>query len=123
MYGFCALAPEHADLPYPQVVSDEDRLEPGPAYGELVAASSGLEDWPTYRADQARSGYTQSIVPSDLKLSWQTQLEGRLTSLVIADGTVYVASVDAHTLYALDEDDGQVLWNYTGRCTYPLCAR
>ncbi|MGD8500386.1 MAG: PQQ-binding-like beta-propeller repeat protein, partial [Phycisphaerales bacterium] len=121
MYGFCALAPEHADLPYPQVVSDEDRLEPGPAYGELVAASSGLEDWPTYRADQARSGYTQSIVPSDLKLSWQTQLEGRLTSLVIADGTVYVASVDAHTLYALDEDDGQVLWNYTvgGRIDSP----
>jgi len=113
LYGFCALAPEYTDRWYPQVVSDVDRLEPGPAYGEPASASSGSEDWPTYRHDSARSGYTQSIVPTDLKLSWQSQLGGRLTSLVVANGTVYVASVDTHTLYALSEDDGQVLWSYT----------
>jgi outer membrane protein assembly factor BamB len=53
------------------------------------------------------------MVPSDLRRSWERQLGGKLTSLVVANGRVYVASVDAHTLYALSEDDGQVIWSYT----------
>ncbi|MHC4560589.1 MAG: outer membrane protein assembly factor BamB family protein, partial [Planctomycetota bacterium] len=121
LYGFCALAPEYSNLWNPQVISDEDRFVSGPAYREPASPPPGPEDWPTYRHDPARSGYTQSIVPSDLKLSWQRQLEGRLTSLVNANGKVYVASVDTHTLYALDEDNGQVLWSYTagGRVDSP----
>ena len=119
--GFCALAPAHTDRPYPQAVPDDERLKRGPAYSEPIFASAGSEDWPTYRHDAQRSGCIQSIVPADLKLSWQTPLGGRLTSLVIANGKVYVASVDTHTVYALNEDDGEVLWSYTagGRVDSP----
>ena len=121
MFGFCALAPEHKDGSYPQTMADGDRLQQGPAYGTPPAPPPGEEDWPTYRCDTTRSGYTQSIVPADLKLKWQTQLEGKLTTLVVAGGKVYLASVDTHTLYTLDEDTGLVLWSYTagGRIDSP----
>ncbi len=125
--GFCALAPDYGVRQYPQALSDAQRLQIGPAYGELAAESPLLEDWPTYRHDAARSGHTQSAVPHDVQILWQSQQlapgerEGRLTSPVIANGRVYIASVDTHTLYALDEDDGQVQWSYTagGRVDSP----
>ncbi len=121
LYGFCALAPEYTDRQYPQTASDADRLEQGPAYGTAPGAVPGDEDWPTYRCETTRSGYTRSIVPGDLKPSWQTDIGGKLSALVVANGKVYVASVDTHTVYALDEDTGQVLWSYTtgGRVDSP----
>ena len=122
--GFCALAPEYTDRVFPQVASDSDRLERGPAYDKIGNRQSNFEnpdDWPTYRHDPARSGFTQSVVPTDLGLAWQNQLEGRLSSLVISDGRLFVASVDTHTIYALSEDNGRVLWSYTagGRVDSP----
>jgi outer membrane protein assembly factor BamB len=119
--GFCALAPEYNARRHPLVVPDEQRLTAGPAYGELISAESRPEDWPTYRHDAARSGFTQSMVPSDLRRLWQTQLEGRLSSLTVAGGRVYVASVDAHTLHALDQETGRLLWSRTvgGRVDSP----
>ncbi len=111
-YGFNALAPEYTDRKYPQTAPDADRLEPGPAYATPLSAPPGDKDWPTYRHDAERSGFIQSIVPADLKLKWQTQLEGKLTALAVANGTVYVTSVDTHTVYALDEATAQGLWLY-----------
>jgi len=37
----------------------------------------------------------------------------RLTQAVVACGRVYVASIDAHPLPALDAEDGKGLWSYT----------
>lgn len=56
-----------------------------------------------------------------MKVKWQTQLEGKLTSPVIANGRIYVALVDLHTVHALNKDDGHVLWSYTaaGRVDSP----
>ncbi|UCC98978.1 MAG: PQQ-binding-like beta-propeller repeat protein [Phycisphaerales bacterium] len=119
--GFCALAPEYTDRSYPRIVPDEQRFQIGPAYGAGPSGSPGPQDWPTYRHDAARSGHTPSSVPHELSISWQSRLEGKLTSPVVANGSAYVASVDTHTLYALDEDDGQVQWSYTvgGRVDSP----
>ncbi len=121
LFGFCAVAGAHSEPQYPQAPLDADRLEQGPAYGEPLAEAPGAEDWPTCRHDPNRSGHSQSIVPADLKVEWQTQLEGKLTSPVIANGKVYIASVDLHTVHALNEDNGQVLWSYTagGRVDSP----
>ena len=122
--GFCALAPEYTNRVFPQVDSDDDRLERGPAYNKIGNRQSAIEnpdDWPTYRHDPKRSGYTQSVVPTDLSLAWQNQLNGRLTSLVTSDGRLFAASVDTHTVYALSEENGRVLWSYTtgGRVDSP----
>jgi len=81
----------------------------------------GADDWPTYRRDARRSGCIATPVPTDLDLQWQAHVGGRLTSPVIAGGTVFVASVDAHTVHALHADSGEELWRFTagGRVDSP----
>jgi outer membrane protein assembly factor BamB len=44
---------------------------------------------------------------------WSIPLGGRLTSPVIANGKVFVAKMDEHTLYAFDEKEGKQLWAHT----------
>ena len=90
------------------------RLVTGPAFKAMDGASSdaGLS-WPTYRCDAARSGWTKTPVSSELKLGWQTEIGGRLSGPVIAEGKVFVAAVDRHAVHALDERTGQPLWHFT----------
>ena len=58
---------------------------------------------------------------SELLLGWQKRLGGKLTSVVIADNRVFLASTDAHTLHALDATSGEPLWQATacGRIDSP----
>jgi len=124
LFGFNALAPESAARKVSGTVSDDDRLERGPAYetiGNRQSTIENLNDWPTYRYDSARSGFTKTSVPAELKRSWQRDLGGKLSSVVLADGKLFVASIDTHTVYALDESSGKILWSYTtgGRIDSP----
>ena len=100
------------------------RLERGPAYGQIENQKSTIEnpqDWPTYRHDNARSGYTAAPVDSTLKPAWNTKLGGRLSTVVVARGTLFVAQIDAHTVHALDASSGRKIWSYTagGRIDSP----
>ena len=124
--GFCALAPAAPTRPLPREVSDADRLERGLAYDARTRPASNGDkrqsrDWPTYRHDAARSGRTETAVPADLKRAWRTELGGKLSSVVIEGGRLFVAAIDTHTVYALDEDTGKVLWSFTsgGRVDSP----
>jgi outer membrane protein assembly factor BamB len=123
--GLLALAPKCSTQDERPRTNDEDRLEQGPAYAEVMRPSSltvrPADDWPTYRHDAARSGRTAVSVPAELKCGWQATLGGRLTSPVIADGRVLAAAVDAHTVYAVDASDGRRLWQFTagGRIDSP----
>jgi len=90
------------------------RLVRGPAHGAVATQrATGASDWPTYRHDAARSGRTTTTVPTELRHTWRAEIGGRLTSPVIANGRVYVASVDAHAVRALDEATGRGLWSHT----------
>ncbi|UCF17610.1 MAG: PQQ-like beta-propeller repeat protein, partial [Phycisphaerales bacterium] len=121
--GFNALAPARDSKV--QRPGSRVRLERGPAYTEdrrQRTEDRSADDWPMYRHDAARSSFTKSIVPVALRRTWQAQLPGRLTSPVVADGKVFVVSVDMHTVHALDAaDNGKELWNYTagGRVDSP----
>ena len=123
--GFYALAPKRKGWSPIEVDSLGDQLEKGPAYDEVVGGwLEGGEtegDWPTYRGDPSRSGYTRSAVPLQLVQLWSKKIGGRLTAPVAAGGRVFVASIDTHTLYALDAESGEVLWSYTagGRIDSP----
>ncbi len=104
--------------------AEDTRLERGPAYGaEISNLKSEISDadWPTYRHDAARSGCAKTTVPAKLQPVWQTELGGRLSSVVVAGGTCFVAAVDAHTVYALDAASGKQLWRFTagGRVDSP----
>ncbi|MCL4204060.1 MAG: PQQ-binding-like beta-propeller repeat protein [Pirellulaceae bacterium] len=102
-------------------------LEKGPAYGVNPAHDQSAEsitatDWPTYRCDAARRGATPAIVPPTLKAAWDAKLdEGSISSPVIADGRVFVASIQTHTVHALEADSGRNLWSFTagGRIDSP----
>jgi len=122
--GFNALAAARPPGPQRPPGPGAEPLERGPAYTQIGNRQSAIgnpDDWPTYRHDAARSGYTKSVVPAELKLAWQAELGGRLSSLVAADGKLFVASVDTHTLHALDAKDGKPLWSYAagGRVDSP----
>lgn len=99
------------------------RLVKGPAYGE-ESGGTGQEsegDWPTYRGDAQRSGSTDAPGPARPQTRWTTRLPAKPSAPVIADGHVFVAAVDQHTLYALDADSGEKRWTYTagGRIDSP----
>ncbi|OHB75287.1 MAG: hypothetical protein A2Z25_12770 [Planctomycetes bacterium RBG_16_55_9] len=122
LYGFNALAPARQKTEDRKQKSE--RLEKGPAYNQIVNRKSKIEnqdEWPTYRHDAARSGSASTMVPVALKPAWCSNIAGKLTSPVIAGGKVFVASVDTHTIHALDAASGEKLWHYTagGRIDSP----
>lgn len=126
--GFNALAPERGQgekLKSEKVEKpkSEQRFEKGPAY-EMPNLKSQIENdanWPTFRHDTGRSGATKTAVGAELQRVWQTDVGGRLSALTMADGKLFVSSVDAHTVYALDAGSGNQLWSFTagGRVDSP----
>ncbi len=120
--GFNALAPRRAPVGSETAERAEARLQRGPAYDEPIDSEpAGPTDWPTYRHNAARSGATEAAVPAKLEPRWETELGGRLSSVVVAGGKLWVAQIDAHTLHALDADTGEAAWTYTagGRIDSP----
>ncbi len=102
-----------ATSPYPPVPADAQRLEHGPAWEQpLDAKPTDAKDWPTYRHDTERSGFSDQSLAADLGKAWQLDLGGRLSAMTVADGKAYVSQIDAHTLYALDAATGKPLWHY-----------
>jgi len=111
--GFNALAPGPVPRPDKVSLTTEARLERGPAYGKVDGPSAGQADWPTYRHDESRSGASPVSVSTELKEIWQMKLPGQLSAPTIAAGKIFVASIDTHTIYALDARTGQQIWSYT----------
>ena len=120
--GFNALAPRRVPVGSEVAEPAEPRLLRGPAYDEPIEAKAAAPtDWPTYRHNAARSGATETAVPAELGQQWETELGGRLSAVVVAEGKLWVAQIDAHTLHALDADTGKKAWSYTagGRIDSP----
>jgi outer membrane protein assembly factor BamB len=85
-------------------------------------------DWPMYRADAARSGYTPDPLPARLKMSWvrkstnppQAAWSGRDTRMpfdltfqpVVSKGLVFFGSSSNCTVYALNAKTGQEQWTF-----------
>jgi len=129
----------------------ETRLEKGPGYSEVRDQKSEVRDqeseggvasrasrqgvgnltsdlrpltssvgWPTYRGDPYRSGAT-GRTPAELKQAWQADIGVSPSAPVIADGKVFVASVEEHRVCALDAASGRQQWAFTagGRVDTP----
>ncbi len=115
------------------------RLERGPAYRKVEGPTATAADWPTYRHDESRSGVSSADVEAELRQTWERRLCGRVEALAtrgqdardtigarlsaptIAAGKLFIASVDTHTLHALDAKTGRSAWSYTtgGRVDSP----
>jgi hypothetical protein len=152
LFGFWALAGQRAPADM-EAKSPPQRLHEGPAYREVRAQTSEVRDgvsgesgrklpeassnprsafriprstgWWTYRGGSARGASTAVKVPADLTQAWRTELGGRLSAATVADGKVFVAQVDSHTVHALDLNTGEKRWSFTagGRVdSPPTCA-
>ena len=117
--GFQALAPERKEGEKGRRGDTEGRairLERGSAYTALIPSSQSLipssSSWPTFRHDAERTGATAGSVSPKLEHRWIARIGGRLTQPIIADGKLFVASVDAHKVYAIDTESGRTLWTY-----------
>ncbi|NQT13724.1 MAG: PQQ-binding-like beta-propeller repeat protein, partial [Planctomycetes bacterium] len=121
LYGFNAVAGRKARQPIPRELHRQARLTKGPAFSDVAGSVPSPTDWPTYRHDSARSGTTTAGIEPLIAPAWQAKLGGRLTGPVVVGETVYVAAVDAHTLYALSKNDGSKRWHFTaaGRIDSP----
>jgi outer membrane protein assembly factor BamB len=122
--GFSAVAPPVPGGEPRRDVPDGERLLKGPAYEVPLSAfgSRRSGDWPTFRQNAARSGSINiEVTPTDLKQTWETTLNGKLSSPVVAEGKLFVTSIDAHDVHALDEKTGKLLWTFTagGRVDSP----
>ena len=91
----------------------EPRWERGPAFETVEPQPLSQGDWPTYRYGPERGSATPARVSADLAPAWQVSLPGPLSAPVSAGGRVLVASIDTHTVYARDADDGELLWHFT----------
>jgi outer membrane protein assembly factor BamB len=85
-------------------------------------------DWPMYRADAARSGYTPEPLAARLKMSWvwtstnppQAAWSGRDTRMpfdltfqpVVSGGLVFFGSSSDCTVYALNAKTGREQWTF-----------
>ncbi len=116
MFGAIALAPAGA-FRFDQPATEAERLE------RLVAPDHRLArfeispaDWPTYRADPARTARTPATVGPKVQLLWispPTPL-AEPTAPVMAGGVVFVGGSDG-IVRAIDAASGQVRWKaYTG---------
>jgi outer membrane protein assembly factor BamB len=112
--GFSALAPERRK---PEAESREsERLEKGPAYGQNPISDirfPSSDSWPTYRQNALRSGFTPDKVPAVLQKKWRVKVGGKITAPTVAEGRVFVASVDQHNVCAIDADSGRLSWRFT----------
>ena len=113
------------------------RRAAGAVAAAAVALATGLcaaGDWPQYRGDAARSGYTAEDLPGELTLQWVRPARhaparawvGRSLALsrmkfdwaysvVVADGTVFFGSSADDKVTALDAATGREKWSvFTG---------
>lgn len=114
LYGINALAAAPKTPILPEEIPEEGRLEFGKAFEEPIKEEPAADgEWPTYRHDNQRSGYSSAPLGRDLTRSWETKLPGPLSALVVAGELVYVAQIDQHKLHALDAKTGESRWTYT----------
>lgn len=115
MQGMVALAAALPDSAKKELPPAAERLIRGAAFSrlpELASAETPEGSWHQYRGDSMRSGCAATKVVGT-RLHWEAQPGGRLTQPVAAGGMVYAASVDSHTLFALDARSGKTRWTFT----------
>ncbi|MDH7564796.1 MAG: PQQ-binding-like beta-propeller repeat protein [Candidatus Bathyarchaeota archaeon] len=83
--------------------------------GSVSAFSGGEDWWAVFHHDPAHTGFSNSTVPSDLCLWWDTgtSINGSVRSSPAAvGGRVFVGSSDKK-LYVLNATTGAIIWSYS----------
>jgi outer membrane protein assembly factor BamB len=97
-------------------------LTRGVAYSARISVDGlNAADWPTFRGDNQRSGRALTNLSKSIKPAWSTRIGGKLSTSTVAAGRVYLASIDNHTVHAVDAKGGKMLWEFAagGRVDSP----
>ncbi len=92
----------------------------------LLPLSVGAGDWPQFRYDAGRTAASPHDLPADLKLRWSRELPTPRPAFpqevllgfdvtyepVVLGGIMYVPSMVADNITALDTETGEVLWRF-----------
>ena len=103
----------------------DKRFETGPALNHIeqhpVSGIQHPDAWPMHRHDAMRTGSIALPVPSKVESLWARDIGGRLTQPVVVGDRLFVASVDAHTVWCLSAATGRPFWTYNagGRVDSP----
>jgi outer membrane protein assembly factor BamB len=96
----------------------------------IARHSASADDWPTFRHDAARTGYTSENLADDLTLQWtfrsqkptrpawprsQRMTFDQAMQPIIAEGRVFFGSSVDGRIYALDATSGQQTWTFPTR--------
>lgn len=97
------------------------------AFGLCTSAVAAAADWPMYRGDAGRTGYTAESLPGDLGLKWvyrplhkptpawprDMRMEfDRVYHPVVANGTLYYGSSTDDQIHAIDSKTGREKWTF-----------
>jgi outer membrane protein assembly factor BamB len=99
----------------------QDALVIGDDVGQVEPLGAHDNDWPSYRAGNARNDVASVSIPQGVELKWSTQVSsGELpTAPVVAGGLVFVADRSG-AVRAFDKDGKQVWKTFTaGPIYYP----
>jgi outer membrane protein assembly factor BamB len=78
----------------------------------LAVLAIGAADWPLFRGNALQTGVADAKLPDELDILWTFKAKDSIeAAAAIADGVVYVGSLDEH-LYALDLKSGEKKWDY-----------
>lgn len=126
VYGFLAVGP--TTDPKEEDFTAKRPVERGPAFGSPSRPADG-QDWPTLRADAARSASCDVTLPTKLTKrwsvkavshfggplasAWEPQLVSPLSAPVVAEGLVLVAATDLGRILACDAKNGVERWTVT----------
>lgn len=82
-----------------------------PAAPSAAAARRG-PDWPMFRGNPSLTGFTESKLPTAMKLKWRFQAGGQvLSSAAIVGDRVYIGSTESN-LFTLRLADGAKEWTF-----------
>ena len=115
MFGTICCAPAGA-FKMDQAAVESERLESSDNPMPITPFQQAPADWPTYRANNARTAKTPAAVPDRVKRLWTFTPTAAFeaTSPVAAGGLVFVSGSDG-IVRALDAADGKPRWTaYTG---------
>jgi len=97
----CSSGPPPRPSPPPPIAN------PSPVPGRTLSVA----DWPTYGHDAGRSGAAAGVRPAGtLRVAWRRRLDGAVYAQPLVVGGVVVAATEGGSIYALNAQNGKVLW-------------
>jgi outer membrane protein assembly factor BamB len=80
-------------------------------FGSVTGSMNDSTDWPVFQHDLQHTGFSYSRMPARLREAWvYKEREGHEARIVISKGKLFVT--DHYIIYALDIEDGSLVWNY-----------